>query len=227
MEGHMRDREVCIVGTNKLQNQLLATFLSRETGARCTAAPTLRGVPPIAGTARHLLLLDCFNLSRDHIIEQHVREARQAHPGHTLALFNVCPGIGAETAAVMAAVKDILYLGDNLITLIAAVREALGESTSLIHVGTRREGAGSPLTRREQHILTLLANGYSNREISDQLFISLPTVKTHVSRIFRKIRVTSRLQAARWAGQRGAQLAEETDPSSRDRQNHTFGRLTL
>jgi len=54
---------------------------------------------------------------------------------------------------------------------------------------------GEPLTKREMEILQLLAQNYSNREIAGKLFISEPTVKTHVSSILRKLGQSNRAQA--------------------------------
>lgn len=55
------------------------------------------------------------------------------------------------------------------------------------------------LTNREQEILLLIAQGNSNQEIADQLFITLKTVKTHVSNILAKLDVEDRTQAAIYA----------------------------
>ena len=63
------------------------------------------------------------------------------------------------------------------------------------------------LTEREEEILTLIARGRSNQEISTELFLSLKTVQNHVSNIFRKLQVADRTQAAiraREAGLGGA-----------------------
>ncbi|MGD2048145.1 MAG: LuxR C-terminal-related transcriptional regulator [Chloroflexota bacterium] len=51
------------------------------------------------------------------------------------------------------------------------------------------------LTVREAEVLRLLADGASNQAIADELVVSLPTVKTHVSRILAKLEVRSRNQA--------------------------------
>ena len=51
------------------------------------------------------------------------------------------------------------------------------------------------LTARERDILRLLAKGYDNQTIADELFISLKTVKTHVSNILAKLEVDDRTQA--------------------------------
>ncbi|HEL2057923.1 TPA: response regulator transcription factor [Streptococcus suis] len=66
------------------------------------------------------------------------------------------------------------------------------------------------LTAREREILSLLAKGYDNQRIADESFISLKTVKTHVSNILSKLEVSDRTQAVVYAFQHGlvAQDAE-------------------
>lgn len=55
------------------------------------------------------------------------------------------------------------------------------------------------LTERECEILLLIAEGKSNQEIADELFIALKTVKTHVSNILNKLNVNDRTQAVIYA----------------------------
>ncbi len=58
------------------------------------------------------------------------------------------------------------------------------------------------LTNREIEVLCLVAEGATNSDISDQLFISPHTVKSHVINIFNKLGVSTRTQAAVWAAQK-------------------------
>ena len=58
------------------------------------------------------------------------------------------------------------------------------------------------ITARELEILTLIARGFSNREIATQLFVSENTVKTHCARAFDKLGAARRTQAV----QRGKEL---------------------
>lgn len=58
------------------------------------------------------------------------------------------------------------------------------------------------ITQREHEILGLIAEGLSNREIGERLFVSENTVKTHSSRLFDKLGVNRRVQAV----QKGRQL---------------------
>ena len=60
-----------------------------------------------------------------------------------------------------------------------------------------------PLSPRELEVLTLIVDGLSNQQISDRLFISLPTTKTHVRNILNKLAVDDRTQAAVHAMRRG------------------------
>lgn len=59
------------------------------------------------------------------------------------------------------------------------------------------------LTQRENDILALLAEGRSNRDIAQKLYLSEKTVKAHLAAIFRKLGVTNRTQAAMVAVQMG------------------------
>jgi DNA-binding NarL/FixJ family response regulator len=69
----------------------------------------------------------------------------------------------------------------------------------------------SELTSRELDVLRLVAAGKPNKQIAAELTISERTARTHVSRILRKLRLTSRTQAALWAVRQG--VAEvERDP---------------
>ena len=60
---------------------------------------------------------------------------------------------------------------------------------------SRKKPSTSNLSEREYEVLNLMADGQSNQEIADQLFVSLNTVKTHISNIFAKLDVQRRTQA--------------------------------
>jgi DNA-binding CsgD family transcriptional regulator len=55
------------------------------------------------------------------------------------------------------------------------------------------------LSKRELEVLQLMAEGLSNAEIADRLFVSLNTVKTHSSKVFEKLEVKRRTQAVETA----------------------------
>ncbi|MBM7620754.1 NarL family two-component system response regulator LiaR [Bacillus tianshenii] len=65
------------------------------------------------------------------------------------------------------------------------------------------------LTDREIEVLMCLGDGLTNQEISDELFIGVKTVKTHVSNILSKLDVADRTQAAIYANRHGILRGKE------------------
>lgn len=61
----------------------------------------------------------------------------------------------------------------------------------------------NPLTRRETQVLSLIADGYSNKEIARDLVITVRTAKHHVHNILNKLELKRRYHAARYAQQQG------------------------
>ncbi|KPA72182.1 LuxR family transcriptional regulator [Streptococcus suis] len=100
--------------------------------------------------------------------------------------------------------------------ILAAIRKvALGEYAIETEVEKKVEhhkrhpDLHDDLTAREREILTLLAKGYDNQRIADESFISLKTVKTHVSNILSKLAVSDRTQAVVYAFQHGLVAQED------------------
>ena len=82
--------------------------------------------------------------------------------------------------------------------------EAAQAEATYVRLGAHRPAradatAPDGLSRRECEVLALVAEGRSNREIGETLFISDRTVGRHLTNIFHKIGVTSRTQAVRYA----------------------------
>ena len=115
-------------------------------------------------------------------------------------------------AAILAAVEGQQLLSPQVLqTLVSSRREepppgasaarpAVGNSQSTAAVGnSESQDAHSPLNRlsvRESQIAELVAQGLSNEAIAQQLFIALPTVKTHIARVLDKLEVENRVQIA-------------------------------
>jgi len=73
----------------------------------------------------------------------------------------------------------------------------------VVFVSPRPDPRFDALSEREHEVATLVAAGFSNRQIGEALFISLATVKDHVHAILTKTGLASRAQvAAAWYGQR-------------------------
>ena len=90
--------------------------------------------------------------------------------------------------------------------LAVAVRQSFEHSIYLPSTRSEREpvvgGAAIEsldLTRRELEILRLVAEGLSNAELAQMLWVTEQTVKFHLSNIYRKLGVSNRTEASRWA----------------------------
>jgi len=100
---------------------------------------------------------------------------------------------GGLIAAVFAGVGIWLGLKLTKKKETVVVREVPVPSQPFKVNQTRLQEFG--ITRREHEILELIANGLSNREIAEKLFVSENTVKTHSSRLFDKLSAKRRTQA--------------------------------
>ena len=135
-----------------------------------------------------------------------IRRARSAHPNlRPVVLSTSDDPMRIEAAfhagACVYCVKTAL--ADDLLS---AVRQAVRHSIYVAWApengaphenGVVREFDG--LTKREVEILRLVAEGYSNSQVAQVLWVTEQTVKFHLSNIYRKLNVSNRTEASRWA----------------------------
>jgi DNA-binding NarL/FixJ family response regulator len=136
------------------------------------------------------------------------REIQQASPQIGVLVLTMFEDDDSVFAAMRAGAKGYLLKdsgGEGVVHAIRAV--ASGEAVFGPGVAERIMGffaaprAAAPqrafpeLTEREEEVLSLVAQGKANREIARQLFVSLKTVRNHVSNILLKLQVADRAQA--------------------------------
>lgn len=122
---------------------------------------------------------------------------------YTFLAFNVFTGIETLSCKLMPVLKfhlfgfplaPVIYLGLNFFLLKHFI-EQLAQSAELINIPNMDQFLErSKITVREQEIITLLLEGFHNREIAKQLYISESTVKTHIKSIYRKLKIKNRIQ---------------------------------
>ena len=111
-----------------------------------------------------------------------------------------------EIEMVKKGIVGILGCGDPVKNLEKALRTVYAGDVwlsrkliPLLASNSQSDSDQIPLTKRELEILSLLASGMQNREISTKLCITIDTVKTHVNNIYKKLKITDRMQATLYA----------------------------
>jgi len=151
------------------------------------------------------------------------REIRSAVPGANVLMLTSYTDEAAVMAAIVAGASGFMLKEVNTSDLVEAMRtvarggKTLDPVSSATVIEQIRRGnvvseedrLAQSLTEREQKILDLIADGQTNREIGEQLYLSERTVKHHVSDILGKLGLTRRVEAATFAIRRAAKHPNE------------------
>ncbi len=180
--------------------------IAGETGSGIEALELVDTLKP------HLLLLDMQlpDLSG-------IDVARRLHAAESAVRILILSAYHTQT--YISALRDCGVSGyltkqEPLETIVKAVRGVARGETGWISrevaavlmsrvSGDPMSGPTELLSRRQREVLRLIAEGCSNVQIGERLFISESTVKKHISSVFQKLGLASRAEAAAWAWEHG------------------------
>ena len=132
--------------------------------------------------------------------------SRKISPLTALVVLTLNDGADYVRAAMNAGANAFIVKNAPLSDLIAALDFAISSPKSFSSKHIYPAGVDSGLSAREIDVLQSINLGLSNSAIAKNLFISVSTVKTHVSSIMSKLHVDNRVQALKVARERGLLL---------------------
>ena len=191
----------------------------QRTGIRSLARETApeAALAQLASRSPRLFVLDIdLNGSTDDGLAC-LREACACVPSLTAVVFSACEDPATIEAAFSAGAGAYVLKRAQRDDLTSAIRQAFDRSVYLPYGRSSSKGPkrgldaeSADLTRRELEILASVADGRTNREVAKLLWVTEQTVKFHLANIFRKLGVSNRTQASRWAHDHGV-LRDETE----------------
>lgn len=200
-----------LIGENTFNNEIMAGYLSERTGI-ASRHHTCSGIEKEFSRHAEMINLVLFDSDclKDLSVESSAELKRIARATNCLVIFfHVEPERHIELEALRNGVRGILYKNQPMSFFPIALRAVLaGElfyprsilekyflNKNLAPVTANKEW--HTLTARQKEILSMLMEGKNNQDIATQFCISPHTVKTHIYNIYKKLKVSSRLQASK------------------------------
>lgn len=133
------------------------------------------------------------------------REIKSRYPDVHILMITSYTDNDAMISSILAGASGYLLKHVSRADLLRSIRQ-VASGHSLIDSNAAKQAMdslaqipGSELTDREREVLTLVARGYTNKQIADTLFVTEKTARNHVSHILDKLGVSRRSEAAAFA----------------------------
>jgi DNA-binding NarL/FixJ family response regulator len=187
------------------------TWLVSRHGIRVVATANDAETAPTL-VARHrpaLVILEPGPSCEPAAVLRSLREAHRRHEGLTSVVVSARVDVPTVDAALAGGAAAFIRKDADSKTIQDAVGRALEidagdtEQRNGSRQAPNNSHASQRLTRREVEILRLVAEGRSNRQVAQLLWVTDQTVKFHLGNVYRKLGLTNRVEAARWAAQHG------------------------
>jgi NarL family two-component system response regulator LiaR len=169
------------------------------------ASDGMEALNVVSTTKPDVILMDILMPGMDGITA--TREIHQKYPQIKIIALTSFAEQNLVQGALQAGAIGYIQKNVTAVELANAIRSAFSgriilspEATQVLAQSiTQSHLPGNELTDREQDVLRCMVNGMNNNEIAKELFISLGTVKFHISNIFQKLGVDSRVEAVKMA----------------------------
>jgi DNA-binding NarL/FixJ family response regulator len=203
---------VLVVDDHQMLLESLVRILERQEGVQIVAAAgtAAEGVALAAQHKPDVVVMDYQLPDADGASA--ATEIRAEHPDTKVIMLTGFVDDSVLLAAIEAGCCGFVTKDRAVMELVAAVRAAAdGEALIppallarlLPKLGHSNRGLGNDLTRREHEVLTLMAEGLSNKAIAQRMAISVNTVRNHVQNLMMKLQAHSRLEAVASAAREG------------------------
>jgi len=202
-----RPIRVIVIEGQALFGKALCQVLSSDPELEVVGDAENIAAAPLRGLRPDLIVMDLDGHAVD--IAEAMRKCREAVPSARVCVLSTHVQPEVMQRCLTAGADGYIVKDITPIELIRAVKSVAGGSSYVdprIAGGVLRRRSmlnGRPdlneLSAREGEVIRLIAGGLSNKEISYQLKLSEKTVKNHISRIFSKLNISARTQAAVYA----------------------------
>lgn len=192
------NRQVLIVDDHPIVRAGLEQALLKANFTICAfAASKNEAIAQIARTNPNLILLD-LNLPDGSGFEvANWARGISDEIGIVILTLNDSPELllAALAARVSGFVVKSAPISEVIATLERALITPLSFTASGLHKALTAKARLPSLSSRELEVLNILASGKSTKEIARELYLSEPTIKTHLANIYRKLEVNNRISA--------------------------------
>ena len=212
----MSQVKIMIVDDHDMVRLGLRTYLSMDPdfvlhGEAANGADLLKKLETLGTDLPHVILMDMMMPEMDGI--EATRQVTSRYPDIKVIVLTSFLEENKVVEAVEAGAASYILKTVNGVELANAIRTVLGgapamspEVAQALTRGLRQRMTreeDDDLTAREKEVLLLIAEGKTNKEISEELHISIKTVKTHVSNLLMKCNLEDRTQLAIYAHRKG------------------------
>ncbi len=207
-------QEVILITETTLQSSLFLQVFESRLQLKVSLCPidTISKIENLPDDPR-LIIID-LSVMNESYTDDYLAFKQRYFPDVEEVLINCQEGLNEQQLVFWQQLCGIFYYHDSVEILEQGIEKILkGEMwlsrkmsqkyITVLRQNRRpvKERHSADLTRRETEIMSLLAQGKTNHQMADLLFVSENTIKTHLHNIFKKIGVDNRVQALIWVNE--------------------------